>query len=242
MKFSKSSLLFVSGGLLVIVFLLIILTSSRFGKAYQKNIRTVSDEPEPKSLTIFRRDTIKKVTIRKSGDQGCMELTPDGAVRVYTVCGKRLKQAVRLSDSKYITKLFKLVTEEDLSFYQQKKDDSIYEVTLETDTGIKTLYLVLDVGSDSVAQVIIQTIISISQDMPKPSPESGQTPFPTESENIQQGTLTPTAILDIGFPTPGPTGTVNAQSFTCGFTEGGNIKKPFNISNIICSTEPSPAP
>lgn len=241
MKIQKSTLLVVAALLFILISGGIVVLVLGIGKEYRRGISDISGEPQPKKLTIFRRDEVRKIIVKKGAGDGCMEITPDGVVRLFSTCGVTLVDASRLSDSKNILKLFKIITEEDLTTYQQKTDGLVYEITIETDSGSKTIYVALGGGSDGIGQTIIGTIDDITEDIPQASPSQGSTPTPTQS---LFNTSTPTPTGTIFVPTPTPTTQVGGAqtSFTCGFTESGGTKKPFNISNIVCSTEPSPVP
>ncbi len=241
MKIPKQLFLAMAGVLFVLVVAATSLTIFGIGNAYKKGIANFVNQKEPEKLTLFKKKTVKKITIKNSAERGCIEVTPDGAVRVYSVCGQTLTGAERLADPKHILKLFKLVTEEDLGAYTQKSAGTLYQVAIETDSGTQTVYLVLS-ESGGVAQTIIRTIQTIINDLPKPTPIVGLSPtsVPTPIGGSLTRAPTGTSFLPTATPTIAPSSEV--QTFTCGFSESGDKKKPYNISNIVCSTEPTPIP
>ncbi|MBI4065311.1 hypothetical protein HY409_02995 [Candidatus Gottesmanbacteria bacterium] len=242
MKISKHTTLLLVGAFFVLTFMVVIGTIFNIGGAYKERIASFINPKEPEKMTIFKKKTVKKITIKKGNDRGCMEITPDGAVRVFSVCGQTLSLASRFPNPRHILQLFKLITEEDLDSYTQKSTGAIYQLTIETDTGTQTVYLVLSESDGGVGQTIISTIQIITGDIPRPSSTLGSTLTPTPTVVSESITLAPTGSLFIPTPTPTIGVSEQTQTFTCGFNESGDKKKPFNISNIVCSTEPSPAP
>lgn len=242
MKISKHTALLLAGVFFVFILAVVIGTIFGIGGVYKERIASFINPKEPEKMTIFKKKTVKKITIKKGTDRGCMEITPDGAVRVYSVCGQTLSLASRIPNPNHILQLFKLVTEENLDLYTQKSTGAVYQLIIETDTGTQTVYLVLSESGEGVGQTIISTIQLITNDVPKPSSTPGPTPSPAPTVANESSTLAPTGSLFIPTPTPTTGASGQVQTFTCGFSESGDKKKPYNISNIVCSTEPSPAP
>lgn len=177
---------------------------------------------------------VKRVTIQKNGELSCIEVGDDGVVRVYSDCGNALENAHRLTNLKNILKLLQLAGGN--LFLTEPPDGDYYTLTIETDEGTQIVYITKDSpGGDE----IIETIEDIEGDLPDPSPstplasiQASSSPFASTQPSGSAG----------GIPSPTPGGGSNQESFFCEFSESPGQEKPYSISNIICSTEPSPLP
>ena len=238
-KIFEAQNLFITLGIFaaIIIFLLILILG--VGKAYRLGLSRFSPEQAPGEVSLKKKKEIKKISISRGGESGCMEITPDGIVRIYSTCGENLTSADRLTDLKFIQNLFRLINEQDLSKYTKKlTGEDVIEITVNTDTGTEHYYLII---GDPGTQGIIDTIENIKGDLPgaSPSPQasigaSGYIPPSPPPPGSSQYYIIPSA-------TPGST-SLPITPFTCDFIVAPGMKKPFNISNIICSTQPSPVP
>ncbi len=220
------------------VVLIILLFIIKFGSAYRGNLSSYINNPKQQELKLKKKKDIKRITFRKQGEISCLEMTPDGVVRQYSVCGNTLTDVQRLSDSKNITKLFKLVSENELENLKNTGGE-IYELTIQTDTGTQVVYM--SAANSPIANEIIQTVEYVHGDL------VGTSPTPTSVVNssaapINNGT-TPSPQNSLSNPSPTPDASATSQlPFVCDFIETSTKKKPFNVSNVICSSEPVTAP
>ena len=223
----------------LMVFALIVLITIyliiKLGGAYRGGISLYSsNQATSQTLILKKKKDIKRITIRKQGEVGCMEVTPDGIVRQYSVCGSDLTDVQRLNDSKNIVQLFKLVSENEL-IGQRNTGGQLYELTIQTDTGTQVVYYSVN-GASGASTEIVQTIQLIQGDLSSPSPSSSSALLPTSTPHAAASSSPGDTIVI--YPSPTPAVSVTSQlPFTCDFIESGVKKKPFNVSNIICSTE-----
>lgn len=237
-QMTQNQWVYIGGGVLVAIIVGATVLVLGIGKAYQKGLINYETETS-QEMTTREKKTIKKITVQKTGEDNCIEITPDGIVRTYSVCNERLSDANRLTDLKNIFKLFKLVSEKDLSSYKNKIDKA-YKITIETDKGTETYYLIDD-GSNNVGSEILDTVDDVIKDTPHPNPSSSVSPF-SSSSWISNPFPSASSGNNNSSPQPSSDGTSQpGETFSCGFTESGN-KKPIAVSNVICSTEPSPIP
>lgn len=235
----QSKIIFIGIGIFVIVVVIILIISIKFGGAYKGGLSNFSNEIQDQEIVLKKKKQVKRLSIRKKGDTSCMDITPDGVVRQYDVCGGELTDAERLSDSKNITRLFKFVSESDITKLQDSGED-VYEITIYTETGTEVIY-VSNSGTNGQAGQIVQEIILIIGDIHNPTPtpnSSGSYESPRSSSQLSS----PHAS---GITTPSPTPTSQPESLTpfiCDYVESGSKKKPYNVSNVICSNEPTTAP
>ncbi len=231
----KKNTLIVTALLLVSILGIIVLVLIGIGRAYRGGISNVA-ETLPQQYKLEKKKEVRRITIKASDEAGCIEVTPDGIVRVYAQCGGALQSAIRLTDTKSLLQLFRLVSENDLTKLKKGKG-KVYQLTIETDSGTQTITIVG--GGDGTP--IIQTIETIINNLPTTSPSpaaSGITPSPT----IIPGVPTPTpgtggdASSD---PSPSPDAAVTPNPFTCNFSESGGTK-PVRVSNVVCTSEPLP--
>lgn len=235
-KIFKGKVLFVVGGVFILIVMLAGLVTWGIGNAYRGRILSL-EQPPPQEQELIKKASIRKITIKKRGETSCMEVTPDGVVRIYETCGGDLSDASRLTDPRNILKLFRIVSEADLEAYRNS-GEVLYELVIETDQGTHTIYVAGGGGGEE----IIDTIDQIGGDIPNPSPSvfSSGSPLPPG------GTPEPSPSVIPGgpSPTPGssspPTGGDNP--FLCDFSDSGGQGKPYRVSNVVCSNEPSPAP
>ena len=242
-KPSKGKFIYIVAGAFALVIVMLAIYLMGFGKAYQAGLTALNQKPAEEAA-LQKKKEVKKITIKKNGKAGCMEVTPNGIVRVYSECGGNLESASRLPDAKNILKLFRLVTENDLSKYNRLGDGEVYELTIETSEGSEKVYVVSGGNNPSPIGEIIQTIQNIQGDLPAATPSAASTSTPTSPPGSSPFP-TPQSSSDGVYPAASPesgTGGSNPQPFVCGFSDSGSGTKPYRISNIVCSDEPSPAP
>jgi len=234
-------ILLILGGLgFCLVFVFIVVFSQQFGSMYKKGLESILPPP-PEAPQTREKKHIRKITvIDRNG--GCMEMTSDGVVRSYATCGGDLTDANRLADPKNLLKLFEYASQVDPSKYQQK-GDHVITLVIETDTGTETLYIPVS-GPGGTPDPIAQVIDLITRDLPQATPTPNGpsiTPTPTliGAQVVPTDTPMPTLLPWI---TPSPTLMPVDQGFLCSFGQANANKRPYNVSNYICATEPSPHP
>lgn len=230
------------GMILVLVIAGIGLTVWRIGQAYRLGISSFEAKKTTEELTLKKKKIISKITIKRQGEENCIEVTPDGIVRVYRECGtQELESANRLTNPKSVLKLFKLVSETDLSKLDTSGEGELYQLILETDEGTEVVYIVFSDDSPPVIEEIIETIENVEEEIPDP------TPIPNPSASMQLfpsggATSPPQASGVVVSPSPSATpGTGGSQEvpFNCDYQETSQ-NKPVNVSNTICTSEPVP--
>src|SRR3989344_9094467 len=132
-KLLQGKYVWITLGALILILIGIGVFIYGFGTAYRRGLATLI-QPPPEALTLKKKKVVSRITVKKSGESGCIEMTPDGIVRVYENCEGELESAYRLVDPKNILKLFKLVSERNLAT-SPKPGQVVYELTLETDEG-----------------------------------------------------------------------------------------------------------
>jgi hypothetical protein len=215
-----------------------------FGKKYDEGLASlIQKSPESQSTASVRK--VRKVTVIHNDDKGCMEVTPDGIVRTYDTCGGELTDANRLADPKNVLHLIQIASQIDVSSYRKKISGPVLTLIIETDNGTETIYIPTNGGGGGGNDDVTKIVDLIEGDLPQPTATPGpETIIPTPTMGGVSFTPTPSPIYS---PTPGPsptpTPTPNPEvPFKCGYSQDPSSKKPFNVSNYICSTEPSPPP
>jgi hypothetical protein len=249
----KGKTLGIAGIVLFLVLCILGVVLFNIGGIYKNRLALFSQEQSTAPVTHIEKAKIRKISLQKNGDNGCMEVTPEGVVRLYAACGKELSDARRITDTKYILRLYKQVSEMDSTTFTPIAPVACdgYVLTLDTDQGIKTACVSGSTqgsggttggnGGSGGGGDIIETITLITEDIPPtltptrspldptPTPDGTQTPSPTPVAYPSWGST----------PTPTP---ATVQPFTCDFTDSQGKKKPYTVSNIICSTEPVSSP
>lgn len=245
----KDKVLFIGGIILIIVIVVIVILTIKVGNAYKSKLSdTTTQAPLP--ITHTEKDAITKVSITNNNDNSCIEITPDGAIRVYSECGTKLVTAHRTTDIRYTAKLYKTLYEmpESESQTQSTIDNCEgYIITIETENNTRKVCITKDSqnGGDTsqnsfqqtINNDIIDTIDKIIEDIPP-------TPTVTSSPNQPTSTLSPSSTVNPSqpmIPTVIPTPTVTSapqKPFTCDFLDVNGKKRPKNVSNVICSTDP----
>lgn len=221
--------------LLVGIVALIVLLLTRIGSGYQKSISSVEQIKSTAPVNYRTVKNVRKVTVHNQKGNGCMEITPDGIVRKYSVCGEKLETADRLRDPKNIIKLFRKISERDWAVITPPVSANIMKLTFENEDGTKgDYYVIIDDPDDTD---ITDVIDDITEDIPPQA--SSPTPSPVPSNPPIPGVTnspSPTQYIPPWVPTP-TTQPIGDQPFLCGYTQDG---KPTNISNTMCSTLPTP--
>ncbi|MCX8009075.1 MAG: hypothetical protein N3A54_05260 [Patescibacteria group bacterium] len=208
-----------------------------FGKRYDQGLESLVQTSYDAPFT-RKGKTVRKITILQE-DGGCMDVSSNGVVQVYEECGGDPSVAHRVSDPKFVLRLIQRVSEIDGSKFKEGSSGAYLTLIIETEDGTETIFI--PIGDNEISK----TIDLIKGQLPQPTPTSdphAQTPTPTMGGVSHTPTSTPSV-----FPSPGPSPTPNQNStgsednpFTCGYGETQGGSRPYNISNIICSTEPSP--
>jgi hypothetical protein len=211
-------------------------------------IRNISSKPSPESkipnppAVPAGMINLTNIKIINSDDQtgGCTEIAPDGVVRIYSKCGTTLDDAYRSYDSGSIVKLMKMLYDPRALSLKKPENGAFYTITIETEGGTFTIFVPKPGGSGgTIGDQIISVIGDIIDDKPPeivPTKYITGTPEPTNLPGvIPVSTAIPTMTVS---PTP-QTGEILPQNpFTCDFTGATGIKKPYRVSNVVCSTEP----
>jgi hypothetical protein len=252
----KNNVLFTIGIVLIVLLVVIIIIVTRIGGVYKKGINQLSDQPLPGQATHITKEKINRITVKNGKDNGCTEMTSDGIVRVYSACGSQLVSANRMSNPANILRLFKLVGESEFA----QSDNPIstctgYIMTIETES--KKHSVCMDnikpddtnggsggigsgggSGGGSPIDDIIDTIKKIIDDIPPTPTIAPYINSPTPSPDILNTPIPTVPFIPGDLPTSTPT-IVVLKPFTCGYTVDANGKKrPYNVSNIICSELP----
>lgn len=256
--FDKRKTLFLTAGIFIIILTLLVVVLIRIGGAYRSGLNTFSLDEQISDVTHTERQKINKITIKNLTNSGCMEVTPDGIIRVFSICEKELSEARRVTDTKYILQLYKRMTEIDLSTFQDATTVVCdgYSIIVETDIEKKAVCLKNTSGNTNPsggntggsdgqgggsADEIITIIDKVIDNIPS-TPTPTLDPVVLTATPVPGNSITPTPIVIPSWgSTPTPT-IAAARPFICDFTDAQGNKRPYTISNIICSTEPSPGP
>lgn len=227
--------------LFVLVFAGAILGVRQFGAAIQSRLESLAPAQSSQTVTDKPSKRVRRITVLDELG-GCIEVTPDGAVRVYKECGTELDNAYRPQDPKYILELFQKVRTLNTSKYSTVPSEGTYiTLVVETDQGTETIYIPGS-GSGGSPEDIIKTIDNIIEEIPPPTPTPTIVPSATPSLT-PSASPSPTQPGSTWTPTPTTTGAPSGppgDPFTCVFEEDGT-NKPYRVSNVVCSTEPIPA-
>jgi hypothetical protein len=258
----KSKSIFIIAGVLVVLVIAIIVVLIRIGNAYRKGLSQIDNQPPPQDVTHIVRKKISKIIIKKNAnDAGCVEVTPDGIVRTYSVCDTQLSSANRMNDASNIIHLFALAGQTDYTSDATSTDAVAactgYIMTIQTDDGTKQSVCMKSSagggggtgggvtgggggGGTSPIGEIIDTIKKVIDDIP-PTPTEIQPTVTGIPTPVISDTLAPTFSYVPGDqPTPTPTPQV-MHPFTCGYwVDANGHRHPYNVSNVICSDQPVP--
>lgn len=194
------------------------------------------NEPQIADTPVNR---VRKITVTgNGGNDECIEITPDGLVRVYETCGGDLIDSYRSIDSQAISRLFRLISE---GRYSRTMRDGLREVVVETDQGVYTYYLSEGDGETAYNPGINDLIDDIINDKPieLPTPTAPANPTPTFFVVTPgpTGSVMPSPTWSPPGVTPTPDG---EKPFTCDFIDATTGKRPYRVSNVVCSSYPEP--
>lgn len=228
----------------VLIFLLfgsIVYVLASLGKAYQSNIGEYAP-PTIKNQEVSgkTKKNVKKITLSRPGDTGCIELTPDGAVRIYSTCGATIIDAKRLVNISNLYRLFDKVTDLSASDNQTKGTGTVYEIRVETDTGTEVYYVTLENSSSDTSGLTI-LVGQVLGDVPTPSPQLPAITPTTAVSPTSTRTPTPGSSPTPVSPTPTPLAPTG-QPFSCDFSDSDSQGNPYRISNTVCTSGPTPGP
>lgn len=227
--------------LLLGLFAVIMYITTRIARGYREEIATVESVPPPKDVSTVQTTRVRKITVKKPGDgDGCTEISNDGSVLVYETCGENLATANRLNNTDLVWKIMKSVTAAKGS---PAAEPGSYQLTVELDNGSTyTIYINPgDTGHSPVDQEVIRIITDITDSLPTPVPTNQPSVISPSDTPIIYVTLTPTPFLiNLISPTTIPTGPAGPKgSFTCNFFDTGTGgRKPYRVSNVVCSDDP----
>lgn len=235
--------------LIGLIFLLVLIgtavVATGFGSALGTRFSGVPTQENEPVLTQERK-VVRKITV--SGDDGgCIEVTPDGVIRVFATCDGEATDAARVQDLKNVQELFKQVSETRFTDQYRRPSSNSIKLIIETDQGTEVVYIPAgsagtSVGSgqvDQIKEIIDRITEEVTAPTSTPVPSTG-TPTPTLPPGVS-ATPTPTLSTDPApSPSPTPSGSPAPKPFTCGYTETESGPRPYNVSNYICTTEPTP--
>lgn len=231
-----------------IVLFILVLVVFWFGKKYRSNISSYENPNIQSNINLEKATDITSITFQKEGEPGCIEVTPDGQVKIFTTCGKDLETAYRTTNNRNINRLFELIKSGKLSTV---KFDGAMELSVNTNKGRITYYIKPSDTSNNgnpnskpIDDQIIIIIDTIIDDKPENTPTP--TNVPDVSPTDTYSSPTPSQyIYFYNTATPTPREETEQQienSFVCDFTTTDGSKKPYRVSNVVCTNEPQIAP
>src|SRR4030042_3500660 len=185
MKISTKHIILI-GLIFIGLFIISLLVLNRIGISYRFGLSRFSDSGVPKEINRISKAKINRIRLKSDKDAGCIEVTPDGVVRVFEVCEAELSQVNRMGDTREILQLFKQISEVDLSKIKDAQTCDTYLLTVSTDSSTRTICLT-DISSiytqsgetgggvgGKIVSEIIQTIEKIIAEIPIPTPTAIQ--------------------------------------------------------------------
>ncbi|OGG04951.1 hypothetical protein A2Z33_06680 [Candidatus Gottesmanbacteria bacterium RBG_16_52_11] len=242
-----------AGVLLAVIVLIAAVVLIGIGRSYGGRFLLLPGSGNPPQLEPLVRDEITKITVRDEVNDRCIEFTRDGAARIYEGCEESVTGAARLTNTRTVSRLFKLVSESDARVFAPAGADgcsSGYSLIIHTATGRQEVCLAINAGfapgtaQQQAYEQIIDDITGTVDDLLDEIIPTPTAPPPTAIPTLP---VSPAATPSTGpttvfGPTPSPTPTVNPVSgFTCEFT-GTGTRKPYIINDIMCSSKPTPYP
>lgn len=224
------------------VFTIFIVGIVLFVIARQRGLSTIQtiELQQTESISLNEKKRLRRITVQDEETGECLDITNDGVVRRYETCDGQLKDVTRLFDPKRIIFLFEYTSRIDPNKYKEKPQVPYVKLILHTDEGSQIVYVPVTDEPESISELIDL----IEGDLPQPTPTiilPTINPTPTVPGTTIVPSMTPSPTLFPGLtPTPVPTGA--QQPFSCGYSDQPTDTRPYNVSNYICSTEPSPAP
>lgn len=220
-------------------------------------------------VEMLKKGKVRKITIRKQDQAGCMEVSPNGTVRLFVTCGGEVTSGKRIENTASIVKLMNIISSGDLAKLPTQGTGPFIDLIIDTDLGTQTVRVYTNGnsggsgggvfgggtsggnggsgsgsgGDGDIDWGIIDDIIKIVDDIIEQSTPPTPTPTPENpSPTVGPGTPTQTVTPTID-PLASPTPTIDPKKipFSCGFDSNGKVR-PYNISGIVCSTVPTPLP
>lgn len=235
---SVTLMVFVVTVVTVIVYLI------NMGRSYRSGLENWENDDPLTEAEIIETRKIKRVTLQKDGDSGCVEVAPDGAVRIYKECGQDAENAFRSTEARQLRQILRIVSSGKLSTTYV---EGAYKLTVEYNDKTVTYYIPpgnsVPGGGGDIGDKLIDIIDDVVDDAPTPSPTiyiaNTITPTPIV---IPGESPTPTVWMSNPSPTPTPvSGDVTPVPFTCDFTDQYD-KKPYRVSSVVCTSEPTVNP
>lgn len=230
---------------ILVIFLLIITFAVIFfiffGQRYRERLSTYEAPRIQNTVNKEQTSQVLKMTFKRDGQKGCYEITPDGQVRIFNDCDKNPDDVFRSYNNKMINNLFDLISSGKLS--TQKINGGI-ELVVYTTKGTFVYYLPSNNSGDNSSNDIVKEIIDIVEDIINEAPENTPSPTSHSFENSPNPTFIPTpGVSGYEFsPTPSiiqPESQGQTVPFECAFEDTSGDRKPYRVSNIVCSTEPT---
>ncbi|RJR15443.1 hypothetical protein C4579_02275 [Candidatus Microgenomates bacterium] len=228
---TKQRSLFLIAGVLILLVIIVVFVAIKLGGAYRSGLSGI-EQPQSAPLNIRKTKKIQKITIQAPDLEGCIEVTPDGVVRVYSVCEETLEQVSRPRDSKYILDLYRRLSYLDLDTYVTPDLSSgiAYTLHIQTDSGTYTIIITYD---DEEGTEQIDNLIETIPD-PSPTPQAS-VPGTSPSPSSPPGT-SPSPQASGTSPSPSPQASGD-NPFICDYAQS-EPGKPYRVSNIVCTDEP----
>jgi hypothetical protein len=228
--------LFLVGAVLLfqaIILLFFVIRSGLFSDN-SKSGQAVSDFSTNPNITA---NNIRRIRVLKGGDSGkCIDITNDGAVRIYETCDGELEEAFRSNDSRTVHRLFRDIL---LTKMSTKYIPGATRIDVETDRGTYTYYLLPGDGQGDDTPGIEGLIDTIINDNPYSTPTPTVSVLSTVTPIISAyptATILPSPTINAWIPTPSPE---LIGEFTCDFSEITGGKIPYRVSNFVCSSAPT---
>jgi hypothetical protein len=233
--FTRNRTILIAGVLLSLVLAVTVFVIRRIGSSYGQGLSEFENQSDGEYAQLIKTHRMKKIRISRTETPDCIEVTADGAVRIYETCEGELEDTYRASDMRTIQRLFTIVSRYGGSRTRGGADDT--EITVEMDDGsLVTIFVPSDGGTgDTGLPDIIGEIVARP---PTPSQQMAPTGYLPSPTPYVTGIATPAPTLPPGIsPTPAPT--ADETSFTCDFYDSASTtKKPYRVSSVVCSTEP----
>lgn len=240
--FGKYKYILSTGLFLIVIIIFLVLVLMGIGKVYKGRLADYDNQTPIDTLELIEKPTIKRIRFQKIGSEECIEVMPDGSVRVYKTCDGDLESFQRASNPRSILDLYRLISEQDWSDFDTRGEGEYLELTIETDKGIATLYIPAG-GGNASADIILDTIDEVIENIPpnptpSPAPSTGNN-NPSPSPITSPRSLPSPSLSSSESPYPQTGGD---QGFACDFYDKTSNKKPYRVSNVVCTGEPSPLP
>jgi hypothetical protein len=142
-QFFRRHLIVIAGIGLAIVMIVTALVLRQIGSAYGRGIHLSGASGKSEPAVIAKNARVRKIIVKKNNTGECVEVTPDGVVRIFATCDEGLTDTFRSTDTRAVQKLFTFVSE----YGSRQKAEGSTEVTVELEDGtIVTVYIPPDAG------------------------------------------------------------------------------------------------